>query len=115
VNGVVDCRHLFSDHPENNAPINRILAMSVTKGPTQNSREIGKRLSAIPILSAFNILILFDENIDLSNGGILLWKVFNNVDPERDIIPCGRLVVIDACKKGPADGHDRPWPEDLSF
>jgi 4-hydroxy-3-polyprenylbenzoate decarboxylase len=115
VNEVVDCRHLFSDHPESNAPINRILAVSVAKDPTKSSREIGNRLSAIPLLSAFNVIIIFDKNIDLANGGILLWKVFNNVDPDRDIIPRGRQVVIDACKKGSADGHDRPWPEDLSF
>jgi 4-hydroxy-3-polyprenylbenzoate decarboxylase len=23
--------------------------------------------------------------------------------------------VIDACKKGPMDGHDREWPDELSF
>ncbi|MFH0725973.1 MAG: menaquinone biosynthesis decarboxylase [Pseudomonadota bacterium] len=115
VNEVVDCRHLFSDHPENNAPLNRILAVSVAKDTHQRSGEIGKRLSAIPVISAFNLIILFDKNVNLSNGSHMLWKVFNNVDPERDIIPCGQRVVIDACKKGPAEGHERPWPEDLSF
>jgi 4-hydroxy-3-polyprenylbenzoate decarboxylase len=115
VNEVVNCRYLFSNHPGNRAPINRILAVSVAKDPTKSSREIGNRLSAIPLLSAFNVIIIFDKNIDLANGGILLWKVFNNVDPDRDIILRGRQVVIDACKKGSADGHDRPWPEDLSF
>jgi 3-polyprenyl-4-hydroxybenzoate decarboxylase len=23
--------------------------------------------------------------------------------------------VIDACKKGPEEGHDREWPDELSF
>lgn len=115
VSQVVDCRHLFSDRRENKPPINRILALCVAKDPNQSGRNLGERLSAIPTLHAFNILILFDKDIDLSNGGMLLWKIFNNVDPGRDILACGPRVVIDACKKGPADGHTRPWPDDLSF
>ena len=115
ISEVVDCRHLFSDRKENKPPINRILALCVAKEANQSGRNLGERLSALPALFMFNILILFDKNIDLSNGGKLLWKLFNNVDPGRDILAYGPRVVIDACKKGPADGHTRPWPDDLSF
>jgi len=27
----------------------------------------------------------------------------------------GHQLVIDACKKGLMDGHEREWPDDLSF
>jgi 4-hydroxy-3-polyprenylbenzoate decarboxylase len=46
---------------------------------------------------------------------LLLWKVFNNVDPQRDIIIKNGRTLINACKKGIADGHLREWPEDLIF
>ena len=45
----------------------------------------------------------------------MLWKVFNNVDPERDMIFKDSRVVINACKKGMKDGYEREWPDDLTF
>ena len=63
----------------------------------------------------FNIFILFDKEIDLSDGSLMLWKLFNNVDPGRDIIFRNDRVVVDACKKGIMDGHEREWPDELSF
>ncbi|MBW1616139.1 MAG: menaquinone biosynthesis decarboxylase [Deltaproteobacteria bacterium] len=76
--------------------------------------------SALKILKAkeakiFDIIILFDKDINLEDDSLLLWKVFNNVDPKRDIIIKNARVIINACKKGIADGHLREWPEDLSF
>jgi 4-hydroxy-3-polyprenylbenzoate decarboxylase len=70
---------------------------------------------AVPALLPFNIVILFDREIDLSNGSLMLWKVFNNVDPARDMVFCENRLVINACKKSSADGHDRPWPDELTF
>jgi 4-hydroxy-3-polyprenylbenzoate decarboxylase len=45
----------------------------------------------------------------------VLWKVFNNVDPKRDILRQGGRIVIDATRKGAEDGHTRPWPEDIEM
>ena len=70
---------------------------------------------AMEALAAFNIVVLFDAQIDLDDGSLLLWKVFNNVDPERDVVRQGPRVVIDACKKGPMDGHGREWPDELTL
>jgi len=58
---------------------------------------------------------LYDDGIDLSDGSLVLWKVFNNVDPKRDIIRIQGRVLIDATKKGPEDGHHRPWPDDIAM
>ncbi len=71
-----------------------------------------------PELDRFNIFILFDKDIDLYDNSLILWKLFNNVDPGRDIIFQStekQRIVIDACKKGLMDGHEREWPEELSF
>ncbi len=57
--------------------------------------------------------MLYDAQIDLRDASLILWKIFNNVDPKRDIIRSEGRVVIDATKKGPEDGHHRPWPDDI--
>lgn len=64
----------------------------------------------------FRAVAFFDSDIDVANFPKMLWKVFNNTDPSRDIhVRESGLVFIDACKKGIADGYTRDWPDDLSF
>ena len=110
-----DCCRLFKNKEKHIPPANRFLAVSVLRPENKSGREIGRALMGLPALSPFNIVILFDKEIDLSNGSLMLWKVFNNVDPARDMVFYEHRVVINACRKGPADGHDRPWPDALSF
>lgn len=65
-----------------------------------------------------SIMVLYDASVNLQDDSVVLWKAFNNVDPRRDIIitpsPASNLI-IDATKKGPADGHIRPWPDDIEM
>ena len=68
-----------------------------------------------PELQLFTIVVLYDADIDLADNSLLLWKIFNNVDPGRDLYVRNQRLVIDACKKGPEDGHEREWPDELSF
>lgn len=65
-------------------------------------------------------VIVVDEWIDPTALSTVSWKVFNNIDPERDLVisqkPDGRLFMgIDATKKGPQDGLMRPWPDDIEM
>ncbi len=65
-------------------------------------------------------VIAVDDWVDVSNLSTVSWKVFNNIDPKRDILitqkPDGQLFVgIDATKKGPSDGLMRPWPDDIDM
>ncbi|MBW2645799.1 MAG: UbiD family decarboxylase, partial [Deltaproteobacteria bacterium] len=63
----------------------------------------------------YNIIILFDKDIQLSDSSLVLWKLFNNVDPERDFYRKNSRLIIDACRKGSMDGHTREWPEDITM
>ncbi len=92
---------------------NRPLLLNLRK----DGKITGQRLAA-PLmnhsgLKAFSIFVLYDAEIDLKDSSLVLWKLFNNVDPKRDFIRSGARVVIDATRKGPEDGHQRPWPEDI--
>ncbi|MBU4186428.1 MAG: menaquinone biosynthesis decarboxylase [Desulfobacteraceae bacterium] len=115
VPGSAKCRHLFNHLSEKENCINRILAVSVEKTEQLGGKDFARILLALDELEMFNIFILFDKEIDLSDNSLMLWKVFNNVDPGRDMIFQDGRVVIDACKKGIMDGHEREWPDDLTF
>lgn len=111
----IDCRRLFSKLSENKKLPNRIIALSVEKTNFKRGKDFASILLDMVELNMFNVFIMFDRNINLSNNSLMLWKLFNNVDPERDIIFNNNRLVIDAGKKEFADGHKRHWPEELTF
>ena len=70
--------------------------------------------------SPSHILVILDHQIDLNSSSVVSWKLFNNIDAERDIKRFmddhGQVkVIIDATKKGVMDGHMRPWPDDIEM
>jgi 4-hydroxy-3-polyprenylbenzoate decarboxylase len=59
------------------------------------------------------IAVLYDAEVNIDDDSLLLWKVFNNVDPRRDIFIREKLAIIDATTKSGLDGHQRPWPAEM--
>ena len=58
------------------------------------------------------VLIIVDKaNNDIDNPYMLLWRVVNNIDAQRDIL-LDPFIVIDATAKSELDGYDREWPGD---
>ena len=94
---------------------NRVLLLSLRKDGTVSGRNLAGGILAHPDLSAFSVFVLCDHAIDLEDGPVVLWKVFNNVDPKRDIVRKDNRIVIDATRKGPEDDHHRPWPDDIEM
>ncbi|MDY0039995.1 MAG: menaquinone biosynthesis decarboxylase [Desulforhabdus sp.] len=92
---------------------NRLLVLNFQKRGNITGRQLVNKIFNHPDLTPFSIFVLYDSNIDLKDGSLLLWKVFNNVDPKRDIFKRGGRIVIDATKKGREDDHHRPWPDDI--
>ncbi len=92
---------------------NRPLLLHLEKDGSITGAQIAPRLFTQADLQAYSIFVLYDAQIDLRDASLILWKIFNNVDPKRDIIRSEGRVVIDATKKGPEDGHHRPWPDDI--
>jgi 4-hydroxy-3-polyprenylbenzoate decarboxylase len=92
---------------------NPLILATIAKGARKNSPFFIDKITGKGGLRSQGIVVLFDAVIDLTDESLLLWKAFNNVDPERDIIVSDKGVVIDATRKGPADGHAREWPDDL--
>jgi len=105
--GFVALRKVF---PES---VNPLVLLAVTKGNGKNSQYYIERLPK-EILSQ-SICVLYDAHVDLADDSLVLWKTFNNVDPLRDIRTTETGVIVDATKKGPADGHIRRWPDEVEM
>ncbi|MFP3927873.1 MAG: UbiD family decarboxylase, partial [Desulfobacteraceae bacterium] len=112
VPGVVDARAWDGGQ---GAMKNGLAFASVEWGPGRNTSYYEELLFGLEAARAFNILVLFDSGVDLFDHRGLVWRACSNVDAERDIRVSGRRILVDACTKGPWDGHFREWPEELSF
>lgn len=93
---------------------NRVVLLNVKKSGGKNSQFFRERIRNSS-LKEQGIFVLLDSEIDLSNHSVVLWKVFNNVDPSRDMVLEKGCVIIDATKKGVPDGHSRQWPDDIEM
>ena len=74
-------------------------------------------------------IIAVDAEVNVHNSSEVAWRAFNNIDGKRDLLfsdgPLDALdhasptahfgcrIGIDATRKGPQDGHPRPWPPEL--
>jgi 4-hydroxy-3-polyprenylbenzoate decarboxylase len=74
-------------------------------------------------------VIVVDEDVNVQDIGDVVLKVFNNIDPERDIqftlgpvdsldhasrLPnYGSKMGIDATRKWTSEGFTRPWPDEI--
>jgi 4-hydroxy-3-polyprenylbenzoate decarboxylase len=94
---------------------NRLLLLNFAKNGRTPGRALSEKLLRKRALKAFSVLVLLDSGIELRDYSLVLWKVFNNVDPKRDILKQGGRMVVDATRKGAEDGHDRPWPDDIEM
>ncbi|GAA7667313.1 menaquinone biosynthesis decarboxylase [Helicobacter pylori] len=61
-------------------------------------------------------IVIFVEHIsnDLNNPYMLLWRVVNNIDAQRDILTSKHCFFIDATNKGVMDKHFREWPAETN-
>ena len=92
--------------------------MTQTKNPicviSVNKKRSQKYLiSQLHTLSShIKILVIVDhDGNDLGNPYMLIWRVVNNIDAQRDIL-LEPFIAIDATNKNTKDGFEREWPDD---
>lgn len=59
------------------------------------------------------ILVIVDDENDISNPYMLIWRVVNNIDASRDIYIINNFIAIDATNKNKLDNFNRRWPDDV--
>ncbi|MDD2789099.1 MAG: menaquinone biosynthesis decarboxylase [Sulfurimonas sp.] len=90
---------------------NPITVISIQK--QKNVREYFDAL--LPLAAFMRIVVFVDEaKNDISNGYMLVWRVTNNIDAQRDIFITESLVGVDGTNKNNLDGFTREWPDDVT-
>ena len=116
VAGVCGMRQLSPGHATDDGPgAVPILLLNVAKPGNRSGQDYARELFTLEQVSGFQLILLYDEGIDLADNSLILWKLFNNTDPGRDIHIQDRRCVVDACRKDASDGHLREWPDELTF
>lgn len=125
-------------HPEivdMNLPIeggfHSLAMVSIKKAYPGHAFKVAHAFWGTGLLSLSKNIIIVDEQVNVQNPGEVLWRVANNVAPERDVqfvkgpvdeldnsseAPrFGSKMVIDATRKLPEEGFTREWPPDISM
>jgi 4-hydroxy-3-polyprenylbenzoate decarboxylase len=101
---IVDLKQYYLDTK------NPICLITVNKERSQ--KELFKEIK--PLFKNIKVLVIVDEkNNDLDNLYMLLWRVVNNIDSNRDIFIDGHTIGIDATNKNKLDNFQRRWPDDV--
>jgi len=89
---------------------NPITVISIDK-----NKKVKDNFDAItPLSPHIRIVIFVDANKnDVHNSYMLVWRVTNNIDAQRDIYVSGLMVGVDGTNKTTLDGFAREWPDDV--
>jgi 4-hydroxy-3-polyprenylbenzoate decarboxylase len=105
--------------------------LSIRKSYPGHARKIMNAVWGMGQMMFTKFVVIVDEHVDVHDPSEVAWRVFNNVDPQRDcMVVSGPLDVldhssptsrfgakmgIDATKTWPEEGHPREWPDELAM
>ena len=108
-----------------------LVIVSIRKRYPGQARKVMYGLWGLGLMMLSKALLIVDEDVDVHDLSEVAWRVTNNVDWRRDIVLVdgpldaldhssprpnyGGKIGVDATRKGSEDGHDRPWPDDISM
>ena len=105
--------------------------LSIKKSYPMHARKVMSAVWGLGMLSLTKFVVIVDEQVNVHDESEVAWRVFNNVDPRRDVMISegpldvldhssptanyGAKMGIDATKTWPSEGHDREWPDDIAM
>ena len=105
-----------------------LMIVSIRKSYPGHARKVMNGIWSLG-QAMFTKCVVVDEDVNVQDIGDVVLKVFNNIDPERDIqftmgpvdsldhasrLPnFGSKMGIDATRKWPTEGFTRPWPDEI--
>ncbi len=102
-----DIKDLKQYHTDTKNPV---CVIKVNK--TRSQKKLFEELK--PLFEHIKILIIIDQkNNNLDNVYMLVWRVVNNIDSNRDIFIDTQTIGIDATNKNTLDNFQRIWPDDV--
>jgi len=108
-----------------------LMIISIRKSYAGQARKVMNGIWAMGQAMFTKCIIVVDEDCDVQDIAEVVLRTTNNIDPERDIqftmgpidsldhasrLPnYGSKMGIDATRKWPAEGFNRPWPQMLTM
>jgi 4-hydroxy-3-polyprenylbenzoate decarboxylase len=106
-----------------------LMIVSIRKSYPGHARKVMNGIWALGQAMFTKCIVVVDEDVNVQDIGDVVLKVFNHIDPERDIqftlgpvdsldhasrLPnFGSKMGIDATRKWPTEGFTRPWPDEI--
>jgi 4-hydroxy-3-polyprenylbenzoate decarboxylase len=106
-----------------------LMIVSIRKSYPGHARKVMNGIWALGQAMFTKCIVVVDEEVNVQDVGEVVLKVFNHIDPERDIqfmlgpvdsldhasrLPnFGSKMGIDATRKWPTEGFNRPWPDEI--
>jgi len=93
-----------------------ILLLNVKKDLDFEKEKLITKLEQTVGISAFKVVLIFNEGADLNDLFMLMWLLGGNIEPERDVSVFtveneSRVVFVDATfKTSSHDNFKRDWP-----
>jgi 4-hydroxy-3-polyprenylbenzoate decarboxylase len=106
-----------------------LMLVSIKKSYPGQARKVMNAIWSLGQAMFTKCIVVVDEDVNVQDVGEVTLKALNHIDPERDIqftlgpvdsldhasrLPnYGSKMGIDATRKWPAEGFERPWPEEI--
>jgi len=106
-----------------------LMIVSIRKSYPGHARKVMNGIWALGQAMFTKCIVVVDEDVNIQDIGEVVLKVFNHIDPERDIqftlgpvdsldhaarLPnFGSKMGVDATRKWPSEGFARPWPDEI--
>jgi 4-hydroxy-3-polyprenylbenzoate decarboxylase len=104
-----------------------LILVSIRKSYPGHARKVMHAIWGLGQAMFSKCIVVVDEEVDVQNVREVAWKALNNIDPERDIqfvmgpvdsldhasrmLNYGSKMGVDATRKWPQEGFERPWPK----
>ena len=105
--------------------------VSISKRYPGQARKVMNFIWGMGQMMYTKLIVVVDDDISLRNLSMVAWRAFNNIDASRDLVLSegpldaldhaspragyGTRLGVDATRKLPGEGHDRPWPDPLAM
>jgi len=106
-----------------------LMILSIRKSYPGQARKVMNAIWSLGQAMFTKVVVVVDEDCNVQDLNEVVWRVFNNIDPERDIqftlgpvdsldhssrMPdFGSKMGVDATRKWSSEGFNRPWPDEI--
>jgi len=103
--------------------------LAIDKRYPGHARKVMSAVWGLGLLMFSKFVVVFDADVNIHDLSEVLWRLGNHVDPRRDTMIVegpldalehasplphyGSKMGIDATRKWPSEGFQRPWPEEI--